>query len=660
MRQQSEKQPQWLIDPREEKAAIEAAIARAGRSLRGRPPLSLSKWADDNYYLSPEASSVQGDWETLPYQRAIMDAISNDDIEVITFMKSARVGYTKMVCAAIGYFAEHKQRSQVVYQPTDSDASDFVKDEIDPLLRDVPVVKAALKVDPDKKSKDNTRTVKAFAGSTLHILGGHTPRNFRRLTKEVVIYDELDGFEPDVGGEGSATSLGDTRITTATFPKSIRGSTPKLAFNSQIVNSLQEADLVFERYLPCPHCGHMQPLLWANMHWEKDQPETVEHHCESCGAGTKYGDLQDVDEKGRWQVTPVYDAAGNIEREGGFYIDDETGIFFSPKGKPIEPPRHVGFKIWAAYSYFQTWQRLASKFLEAKRALKTGDIEKLKTFTNTQFGEPWEEQGEKVDGAPLLRRCEYYEAEIPEGVKYLTIGADTQDDRVEYEVVGWGDGEESWSIHYGRIFGDLTTAEFWAGLAAEFSRAWTDAAGAKYEVRLVCIDSGGHFTSEVYQFSRDYGPAWIIPIKGASVSGKPIVQFPTKPNRQGVMLTMVGSDTAREIVYRRLEIEAPGPGFCHFPLAEGYNQVFFDQLTAWERVKRYSRGVPFMDWDARRRRHEVADCRNYAFAAIRLLQQHFGIESLTEVPGQLVADNQPAQPSQQSRGRRNRRESSFW
>ena len=81
-------------------------------------PLTLSQWADKHFYLSAESSSVVGRWETRPYQKAIMDCISNDDIRTITWQKCGRVGYTKIIVAAVGYYAHHKKRKQVIWQPT--------------------------------------------------------------------------------------------------------------------------------------------------------------------------------------------------------------------------------------------------------------------------------------------------------------------------------------------------------------------------------------------------------------------------------------------------------------------------------------------------------------------------------------------------------------
>ena len=66
-----------------------------------------------------------------------MCCISNDDIYEIDWRKSARTGYTKIITAAMAYNAKHKRRNQVMWQPTDDDRDEFVKTELEPMLRDV-------------------------------------------------------------------------------------------------------------------------------------------------------------------------------------------------------------------------------------------------------------------------------------------------------------------------------------------------------------------------------------------------------------------------------------------------------------------------------------------------------------------------------------------
>ena len=63
----------------------------------------------------------------------------------------------------------------------------------------------------------------------------------------------------------------------------------------------------------------------------------------------------------------------------------------------------------------------------------------------------------------LAQRAEPY-TDAPAGVAVITAGIDTQDDRIELELVGWGLGDESWSIAYEVIYGDPAGATLWQEL----------------------------------------------------------------------------------------------------------------------------------------------------------------------------------------------------
>ncbi|EFD0589612.1 TPA: phage terminase large subunit family protein, partial [Escherichia coli] len=87
-------------------------FVRAGlRSLFRPEPQTAVEWADANYYLPKESAYQEGRWETLPFQRAIMNAMGSDYIREVNVVKSARVGYSKMLLGVYAYFIEHKQRN---------------------------------------------------------------------------------------------------------------------------------------------------------------------------------------------------------------------------------------------------------------------------------------------------------------------------------------------------------------------------------------------------------------------------------------------------------------------------------------------------------------------------------------------------------------------
>ena len=174
-----------------------------------RPPkkLSLSEWADEYAYLSAESSAEGGRWRTLPYQKGIMDAITDPSIEQVTVMKSARVGYSKILNHVIGYHIHQDPCPMMIVQPTIEDATGYSKEEISPMLRDTPCLQGLVS-DPKSKDGENTLLQKKFPGGTLGLVGANSARGFRRVSRRIVLFDEVDGYPPSAGTEGDQIKLG--------------------------------------------------------------------------------------------------------------------------------------------------------------------------------------------------------------------------------------------------------------------------------------------------------------------------------------------------------------------------------------------------------------------------------------------------------------------
>jgi phage terminase large subunit GpA-like protein len=120
-----------------------------------------------------------------------------------------------------------------------------------------------------------------------------------------------------------------------------------------------------------------------------------------------------------------------------------------------------------------------------------GDPEREKVVINTRFGEPYEQTRSYEDVDKLLARREPYDAELPDGVLLLTAAVDVQDNRLEYEIVGWGDGEECWGIKKGIILGSPDTAAVWKQLDEQLDREYQFADGTGLLVARAFVDSGG-------------------------------------------------------------------------------------------------------------------------------------------------------------------------
>ncbi|EQA9047625.1 terminase gpA endonuclease subunit, partial [Escherichia coli] len=212
--------------------------------------------------------------------------------------------------------------------------------------------------------------------------------------------------------------------------------------------------------------------------------------------------------------------------------------------------------------------------------------------------------------AALDELIEHYSAPVPDRVAYLTAGIDSQLDRYEMRVWGWGPGEESWLIDRQIIMGRHDDEQTLLRVDEAINKTYTRRNGAEMSVSRICWDTGGIDPTIVYERSKKHGLFRVIPIKGASVYGKPVASMPRKRNKNGVYLTEIGTDTAKEQIYNRFTLtpegDEPLPGAVHFP----NNPDIFDlteaqQLTAEEQVEKWVDGRKKILWDSKKRRNEA-------------------------------------------------------
>lgn len=561
--------------------------------------------------LPAESSSEPGKWTSIPYQIAIMDACCHPRISRITWKKSKRVGYTKSIGNVIGYRIHQDPCSILVVQPTLDDAEGWSKEEFAPTIEQTPVL-AALVAPPRSRDSGNTILRKRYTGGILHVVGANSARGFRRITVELVVMDEIDAYPPSAGNEGDQEKLAEGRSETAWNRKIIKGSTPTEEGLSRIGRSWSESSQG-HYLLACPHCGGEHIRRFA-------QPEKP---IESRGEALPVSYL---DQAAAMWVCPHCSARIDQSHhrrmiEGGYWRGEDwewragLGFTFLPGFTG-----HVGFHIWAGYSYSpnSTPAHLIAEYLEAK-----DDTERAKTFTNTVLGEEWSEPGEQTDAAALMRRAEVYPAEVPPGVVALTCGVDVQGDRLELEVVGWGAGEESWSIDYQVLVGDPTQDDVWEELTEIWERgAWERADGSTLRLAGMCVDSG-YLPRRVYRFVQNTRSERVWPIKGRN-GAYPAIENKTirdrhraRRKRSGAAPEMLGVDELKMILTRRLKIAAPGPGYCHFP--DDRPEEWYRQLTGEKMIIRYPRGgQPVRIFHRTYHAVEALDCRGYAHAALML------------------------------------------
>ncbi len=497
----------WVV---ELEPQTEAMFARCIAKLRPPPALTLSQWSDTYRMLSPETSAAPGHWHTdnAPYQREIMDAIGNPHVRRVVVMTAAQIGKTAMLMNVLGYYMHYYPAPVMVIEPTIEMGQTLSKDNITPMLRDTPVLRGL--VDMKNRKSGNTILKKNFPGGHVTIVGANSPVGLRMRPIKVLLADEVDGYPESAGTDGDPLLLAEKRQTTFWDRKTVIVSTPTIKGHSKIEKEFMESTRE-EWTVPCPGCGHYQPLAWSGIHFEayREGPaEPILYQCERCGERFREYEWKAQGKRGRFRAD-----------------------------NPAAETR--GFHLNTLASSFCGWRDVVDKFISASEQLAVGNIEEMKAWTNTELGETWEEPGEHIDGDELVRRRELYEAEVPDGVLVLTAAVDVQKDRFEIEVVGWGVGKESWGIRYQKIYGDTKEEKVWQDLDAFLLASFHKKDGTALRIAACCIDSG-YRSVQVYRFTVDRFDRRVFAIKGKGGQGIPYFKNPTTDNRVKTPLFTIG------------------------------------------------------------------------------------------------------------------------
>lgn len=570
-----------------------------------RPPTrqTVSEWADENRILASDGSAEAGAWRTdrAPYQREIMDAFTQPGVWQIVVMASAQVGKSEIELNMLGYVMDNDPGPILYIQPTDKVADDYSKRRIQPMINNCPSLREKV-AKQNSRNSSNTINMKMFPGGSLAIIGANSPADLSSKPIRYVFMDETDRFPASAGTEGDPQELAERRTETfRDYRKIIKTSTPTIKGKSKIeedyMNGTQE-----EWHTQCPYCNTFSFITFKDIKFEKEEYKNergdTDYHilsadwkCPTCK-----------------RIIPEHEA----KRLPAKWV--------SKNPKALDNGIR-SFRLNAFMSPWSDWKNIVWKFLKAHK-----DPEKLKTVYNTIFGETWEVHISNGLDETLYRRREHYDSEVPAGVLVLTMGIDTQDNRLEYEVVGWDRNGQSWGISRGIIPGRADAPGVWEEVDNLLTREWRLKNGMKMRILASFIDSGGHFTTEIYKecAKRETRRLWAV--KGEPGEGKQYCH-PMKRNTGDTKSVkfMIGVDQGKEGIMYEANINEPGPGYMHFPIdyRTGYSMEYFKGLISEQMVMHRRNGKSAIAWEKIYERNEPLDCRNYARAAFRYFNWNF-------------------------------------
>lgn len=595
------------------------------RHLAVPPVMRCSAWADK--FRKIAKGPERGAWRTerTPYLLEPMDCTDPENpVQKVVMQFATQLGKSEVLYNALLKRIHLSPMDMMMVQPTLQDAKDHSSQRFTQTVKLMPEVLARI---AETRSRDETNTLFtkeiADGSATLFFSGANSARSLASKPLGFAACDEVDGYPLDVDGEGDPIGLVLERMSNFPRRKLLLCSTPTTKDFSTIEREYLASDR--RRYwVPCPHCGGMQVLVWGaekeyGIKWLKTasgepRPETAVYVCQHCAAAIENHQKTDMLAGGRW-------IAENPGAQNGTVAGFHLSKLYSP----------VGWK---------SWEMLVRDWASAQEAAKAGDVAKLKRFVNTSLAETWEEQGDKVAGGELARRAEGYDlGTVPVGGLLLTMGTDVQGDRLEVRTWAWGRGQESWLVGREIIYGDPALEEGqpgspWTVLTERRRTPLIHAGGAEMTVSACAIDTGGHHTQQVYAYVRAHQHEGVLAVKGASARGKAILSKPSEVEvtwrgqkiPRGVKLWQIGTDVAKGLIYGRLRQAKPGPGFVHLPKILASTDEF-DQMTAERLVTRYVKGHARLEWiKPNGRRNEALDCAVYALAAA----VWYGIERITE------------------------------
>lgn len=569
-----------------EQSPVELVTGYALKLFAPPPDLTVSQWADEYLYLSPEDSAEPGKFSTAraPYQRGMMDAVSNPEIKEVVYCTSSQIGKTLISKAILGYHIHQDPGPLLVMQPTTSVAETFSKDRLAPMVRDTPVLRSLI-ADPKSRTSGNTVLKKGFPGGHLTMVGSNAPSELASRPIRTVFADEVDRYPTSVGTEGDPLFLARQRSVTFWNRKFIMASTPTNLGASRIWRAFETSD---QRYywVPCPHCGEFHKLRWENMLYENNDPGTARMRCPLCLES--YGDAEKLRmlHKGEWRAEAT-----------------SRGI--------------AGFHISALYSPWQSFGDVVNEWLAKK-----DNPETLKTFINLQLGECYEDRsGDTIDAHELMARRESWDY-APSSIVCVTAGVDVQDDRLEVSIIGWSGSEQAFVLNHHVLHGAPGESDVWAELDHLLQVNIDLDDGRILRIRSAAIDSGGHHTSRAYEFARTRTGRRIVPIKGRP-GNHPIWPLQTTRTKlsKGVSLYMVGVDTAKDAIKSAFAVrDDKMPRYVSF--SDALPDVYFKQLTVEKRHTTISKsGHSVRSWrKPPGARNEALDCYVYALAALEFLK----------------------------------------
>lgn len=581
-----------------------AWIFQALQMLRPRPRLTVSQWAQAKRRVT--SGAIPGPWNNsvTPYLVGIMDAFSQETVEEIVFAKPTQVGGTAAMENMIGSLVDQDPAPTLVVYPSDDLAETTAETRLIPMFKSHPDMAGKFREHESKKLQ------LSFRDMWLYLTGANSPADLSSKPIKNLFLDEVDKYPGATKKEADPISLAKERTKTFFNRKIFMASTPTLR-TGYIWREKEAAEVEYHYFVPCPHCGTLIELKFAQLKWpDKEQvpdpaqrAERAVYVCQACGSVLTDRDKGPMLQAGRWQ--PV---RGTSKR-----------------------PRSVAFWLNTLYSPFTPFVEIVREFLRSK-----DDPDLLHNFVNSWLAEPWEDTKLKTSAELVLeRQTGLPEWALPQWTKLVTGGIDVQENCLYWTIRAWGSGMTSQNVAHGQAL-SMAEVERIMNLPLYLPD------GQQRVVNLALMDSGDQ-TDQVYEFCLRNAD-WALPCKGTStmLSDYRLSTVNKAGSKAyGMKLVLVDGGKYKDLIAARMRRQN---GTGAWMVYQGCDLEYAQQVTAEHKVTQRTGSREVQRWVLKTSHgdNHYLDCEVYAAAAADVL----GVRTLfleEERPAEQVPAKAPAQ-----------------
>ena len=586
-----------------------AVVDRALEAARVPERVSVSEAALRHRVLHNPGGGYSGAWQfdRVPYLRRPMDALGADSpYAIVALVGPAQSGKSEVGNCWLMQSAIYDPADTITIGPDKEIMRSYIVSAINGMIRSTPELRERLLLHAHQADTGNIFS-KVFRGGVWWFAWPVAAQLRARPIPRARVDDFDSDSLQDIQGEGDVlTLLAGRQSTFEGHEKTYVNSSPALGEKAGIEALVARG--TDERWTwQCPSCGEWwAPDFERDLRFDRSGDEALAREtahvvCPASGCVLSHGDKPALHATGQWlgvgqTITPEGEVVGELPARSiaSFRVDGLMG--------------------------FSSWGRLAELWRAGEIALADRQDEApLRAFWNTRGGKNYTsaaDQAEAIDADTLkARRGGYNLGEVPAGVQVLTAAVDVQGDRFEVEVMGWGEGLESWIVDRfalaqlevgGARVDPAGHPEHWSVLLRYVM--WRrypvqDAPEFSLPILNTAIDTGGaegvsENASTFWYTARRAGvpSSQITLVKGGNDRAGRLIPSPTwleldgrgRPKKGGPVLFVLNVHRLKDIVAARLRRADPGPGFKHFPAdlpAEYYEELVAEEKQGGKWVK---------------------------------------------------------------------------